>query len=216
MKKIAVVLSGCGNKDGSEIHESVSALISIASCGVEYDCFAPSIDYCPIHFITNEIQSEKRNTLTESARIARGKIQELTFLNSSDYAGLVIPGGFGAATHLSNWAQKGAACTVYPKLQSLLEEFYAQKKPIAAICIAPTLVARVLGSNKITLTIGNDKETAAEIEKTGAIHEVRSTTDYVADKTHQIYTTPAYMNGQSTPAEVFTGISLMINNMLQK
>ena len=49
------------------------------------------------------------------------------------------------------------------------------------------------------------KETAQEIEKTGATHEDCVVTDYVTDRAHKVVTTPAYMF-EATPANVFTGI----------
>ena len=44
MKKIAVILSGCGVFDGSEIHEAVLALHAIEKQGASWHCFAPDID----------------------------------------------------------------------------------------------------------------------------------------------------------------------------
>ena len=41
-----------------------------------------------------------RNVLTESARIARGKITDLAKLSAADHDAAVFPGGFGAAKNL--------------------------------------------------------------------------------------------------------------------
>ena len=41
MKKVGVVLSGCGVYDGSEIHETVLTLLALSRQGADVLCFAP-------------------------------------------------------------------------------------------------------------------------------------------------------------------------------
>ena len=41
MKKVAVVLTGCGAKDGSEINEAVTLLLALDQHDIEYQAFAP-------------------------------------------------------------------------------------------------------------------------------------------------------------------------------
>ena len=214
-KKIAVVLSGCGNQDGTEITEAVSLVIGLSMAGAEASFFAPSIDFSAKNFLTGQSTGEKRNILQESARISRGKIQDLSQLNCSDFEGLALPGGFGAALNLSTWATEGARCKVLPSLEKALLEFHAQSKPIAAICIAPAIVARVLGSKKITLTVGEESEASQEISKTGALHEICPVTDYITDRLNKIITTPAYMYDGARPHEVFKGISGLVSEFVE-
>lgn len=215
MKKIAVILSGCGHKDGAEITESVSTLIALSQSGVEYQVFAPDISYHPINHINNDVDSKtQRNCLTESSRIARGTIFELKTLDENKFDALVFPGGFGAATILSNWAHKGAQAQVLPEVERIIKSFHKASKPIGAICIAPTLLAKVLGSEKVTLTIGNNKEVAGEIEKTGAHHVECPVEDYITDRLHKIITTPAYMY-ETQPHKVFKGISGLIKELVE-
>lgn len=206
MKNIAVVLSGCGFLDGSEITESVSLLIALNQAGAQVSCFAPDIQIDVTDHLTKSPQAEKRSLLAESARIARGNIKALDKLDAKDFDAVVFPGGFGAAKNLSNWAEKGAACEVNPDVKKVILDFYNASKPIGAICIAPVLIAKVLGDKKVTLTIGNDPETAAEIQKTGAQHEECPVDDYITDRETKVVTTPAYMYGHSKPNEVFAGI----------
>ncbi|AHZ86668.1 isoprenoid biosynthesis glyoxalase ElbB [Bdellovibrio bacteriovorus] len=206
MKKIAVVLSGCGHRDGSEITESVSLLIGLHQAGAEVHCFAPDIQIPITNHINGEAQGEKRSLLTEAARIARGHIQSLDKLHAKDFDAVVFPGGYGAAKNLSNWAEKGAQCEVNPDVKRVILEFHSASKPIGALCIAPVLVAKVLGDKKVTVTIGDDAATAAEIEKTGAIHEECPVNDYITDRESKVVTTPAYMYGDAKPNEVFAGI----------
>lgn len=215
VKKIAVVLSGCGNKDGAEITEAVSTLIALSETGAEYEIFAPNVEFSATDFLTSQPSGEKRNVLREAARIARGKIRDLKTLNSRDFDAVAFPGGYGAAMHLCTWASDGAKCKVNPEAERVVNEFYGEEKPIAAICIAPALIARVLGPKGVTLTIGNDVETAAEIQKTGALHENCSVDDFCTDRAHRVITTPAYMYGEAKPFEVFTGIRGAIRELVE-
>jgi len=200
-KRIAVILSGCGHQDGAEITEAVSTLIVLSEAGAQVEIFAPDINF------------ESRNVLKESARIARGKIQPLSELQAKDFDGLAMPGGFGVALVLCDWALKGAKCSVLPDAERVIKEFHSAEKPIAAICIAPALVARVLGSEGITVTIGRDAD--GGIANTGAIHEDCAVTDYVTDRDHRIITTPAYMYDDAKPFEVFTGIRAALRELVE-
>ena len=214
MKKIAVVLSGCGFKDGSEITEATSTLIALSEQGADYQCFAPNKDIDTVDHITDKA-SGQRNILQESSRICRGNIKELSELSEENFDALVFPGGFGAALHLCTWAQKGSSCDIMPKVQEIITQFHQTSKPIGAICIAPVLLAKTLGSKEVTLTIGEDKETAQEIEKTGAHHENCPVDDYITDRENKIVTTPAYMYDQAKPNKVFQGISGLIKELVE-
>jgi len=213
-KKIAVILSGCGNKDGSEITEAVSLIISLSTAGAEITYFAPNQEFTPKNFLTNEPLNEKRNLMVEAARISRSQMRDLKELHAQDFDGLAFPGGYGAALHLSNWAEAGAKCQVHPQVEKAILDFYRQSKPIAAICIAPTLIAKVLGHYQVTVTIGTDPETSKEIAKTGAHHEHCPVTDYITDREHKVITTPAYMH-EAKPHEVFQGISGLVKEFIE-
>jgi enhancing lycopene biosynthesis protein 2 len=215
MKKVAIVLSGCGHKDGAEITESVSVLIALSKAGAHYECFAPDVDFHPTHHSTNESDANSlRNCLTEASRIARGHIENIKNLKETEFDAIVFPGGFGAALHLSDWAQKGAECRVHPEVERIIKAFHQDSKPIGAICIAPTLVARVLGTNGISLTIGNNKEVIEEISKTGAQHVECPVEDFITDRLHKVITTPAYMY-ETQPHKVFQGISGLIQELVE-
>ncbi|NQY99330.1 MAG: isoprenoid biosynthesis glyoxalase ElbB [Bdellovibrionales bacterium] len=205
MKKIAVVLSGCGFQDGAEITESVSALIALSEAGADTQCFAPDLNFKSTNHRSGQ-PGDERNVIEEAARISRGHIQPLSELKEQDFDGVVFPGGFGAALHLSNWAEKGADCSVDENVQALVESFHKASKPIAALCIAPAMISRVLGDHNPSLTIGNDPATAAEIEKTGAQHENCAVDDYITDRMNKLITSPAYMYGDAKPHLVYKGI----------
>src|SRR5512133_2943461 len=158
MKKIGVILSGCGVNDGSEIHEAVITLLAIDRAGAEAICMAPDIEQMQVvnHLTGTPVAGEKRNVLVESARIARGKIRNLKEVKGNEIDALILPGGFGAAKNLCDFALKGAACAVNPEVERLLREVHQAGKPIGALCIAPALVARILGKEQPTVTIGTD------------------------------------------------------------
>ncbi len=215
MKKVAVILSGCGHKDGTEITEAVSALIALSEAGATYQVFAPDQKYAVKDHISNQPTGESRNALLETARIARGDVQPLEKLKAKDFDALAIPGGFGAALNLCTWAKDGANCEVDAQAERAINEFYMAEKPIAAICIAPVLLAKVLGEEGITVTTGDDKEVAAEIQKTGALHETCRVDDFITDRAHRIITTPAYMYGDAKPFEVFTGVRKAIRELVE-
>ncbi len=211
MKKIALILSGCGVYDGSEIHEATLSMLALSKNNIEYDCFAPNQEqYHVINHLTGEVTNEKRNVLVESARIARGNIKALSELNHDIYDGLVIPGGVGAAKNLSNYAINGAEYTVNDEIAKLITKFHNAKKPIVALCIAPMLIAKVLGAK---ITIGNDKETASIVESVGAKHINKEYNEIAIDEDNKIITNPCYMTATSI-YQVSIGAEKAIEAML--
>jgi len=197
MAKIGVILSGCGVYDGSEIYESVITLLAIDRAGAEAVCMAPDIEQMHVinHLKGEVAEDEKRNVLVESARITRGNISDIKDISVNDFDALILPGGFGAAKNLCNFAVKGPDCDVNPEVARLVRDTVTAKKPLAAVCIAPALVARVLGKEQLKhqLTIGNDSDTASAVEAMGSTHVDCPVQDFVVDKENKLVTTPAYM-----------------------
>ncbi|HBI80757.1 MAG TPA: isoprenoid biosynthesis protein ElbB [Bacteroidales bacterium] len=191
-KKFAVILSGCGVFDGSEIHEAVMSLYAIAKHGATYEIFAPNINqHHVINHIDGSVMNEKRNVLIESARIARGKIKPLNEFNPELFDALIFPGGFGVAKNLSTWAFDGINCSVHPQVEAAIKGMHKLKKPIGALCIAPVLLAKIIGN--VTITIGKDASTVQAIEKLGAKHLTTSHAQVVVDEKNMLFTTPCYM-----------------------
>ncbi len=218
MKKVGVVLSGCGVYDGAEIHESVIALLAIDRAGAQAVCMAPNVDQMHVvnHVTGEEAAGEKRNVLVESARIARGEIKDISTVKAEDIDALVFPGGFGAAKTLSSVAVQGENCDVHPEVLRLVKEFAAKQKPQAVLCIAPAMMAKIYedAPKKPVLTIGNDKETSGKIEIMGSRQQDCAANDFVFDAENKIVSTPAYMLGQSI-SEVAEGIEKTINKLVQ-
>ena len=214
MKKIGVVLSGCGVRDGSEIHEAVLTLLAIDQCGAEAVCMAPDNEFTETNHLTMEETGARRNVLVESARIARGNIRNIKDVKATDLDGIVFPGGFGAAKNLCDFAVKGAAAAVHPEVSRLLKEMATESKPIGVICIAPVVTAAVLGKDLApTVTIGTDAGTAAEIEKCGALHQDCTVTEFVVDKKNKMVSTPAYMLATRI-SEVHEGIGKCVREVV--
>jgi len=213
-KKVAVILSGCGVYDGAEIHESVITLLRLDQRGAQVQCFAPNIAQLHvINHLNGEEMPESRNVLVESARIARGNVKDLREADVEDFDALIVPGGFGAAKNLSNFAIEGAGCTVQPEVLALAEAFAEAGKPVGLICISPALAAKIYGPG-VTCTIGNDTDTAAAMNKMGATHEDCAVTDIIEDKARKLVTTPAYMLAQ-TISEAASGINKLVDRVLE-
>lgn len=217
-KKIGVVLAGCGNKDGSEIHESTLTLLNIDLNDAE----AVPISFNEnqknvINYLTNTPVSETRNMLLESARIARGNIRNIDEINPEEIDALVIPGGLGVVINLSDWLLDNPKTTaVNEKLERLIRVMHEKNKPIGAICIAPVLVAKVLGPDfKVKVTVGTNEGIANNIMAFGAEHvPCNNATDVVIDRENKVVTTPAYMLATRI-SEVNTGISKLIKELIK-
>jgi enhancing lycopene biosynthesis protein 2 len=215
-KKIGVVLSGCGVFDGSEIHEAVLTLLAIDRAGAEAVCCAPNTRQAHVvnHLTGEESKGETRNVLTESARIARGKVRDVASVKAAELDALIFPGGYGAAKNLCDYAFKGPNCTVNPDVARLAKEVHAAGKPIGVICIAPVLAAKLFGNENPQITIGTDKNTAKDIETFGAKHVACPVGEFVTDKRHKIVSTPAYMLAHSIK-EAAEGIEKLVRAVIE-
>lgn len=218
MPKVGVVLSGCGVYDGAEIHESVITMLALDRAGVEMIVMAPDIDQLHVinHLNGEEMDDDGRNVLVESARIARGDIKSISEVRASELDALIFPGGFGVAKNLSDYAMAGADCTVNPEVARLTQAVHKAGKPIGVMCIAPTMMAKILNLANLSanLTIGSDKQTATDIETMGSHHVTCSVQDIVVDKKQKIVTTPAYMEAKNI-AEAAEGIEKLVTEILK-
>lgn len=214
MKRVGVVLSGCGVFDGAEIHESVLTLLALDRAGAQVHFFAPDKPQMHvINHLTGEESSESRNVLVESARIARGNIKPLSQADAGELDALIVPGGFGAAKNLSSFATQGAECSVDTELQRLVQQMHQSGKPLGFICIAPALLPKLLGVHT-RLTIGNDPDTAEAIDAMGGEHVVCPVDDIVVDLDQNVVTTPAYMLANSI-GEAAQGIDKLVARVLE-
>ncbi len=215
-KKIGVLLAGCGVKDGSEIHEATLTLYFLSKHGAETLCMAPNKAQADVvNHVSEEATGETRNVMIEAARIARGNIQDVSAVTADEMDGIIIPGGFGAAKNLCTFASHGADCSADKGVSTLLQALYAARKPIGALCIAPTLLAKIFGkSQAVELTIGSDAATASALEKMGAKHTTAKVDEIVVDRKNRIVTTPCYMLAQSIK-EVGDGVEKLVVEILK-
>jgi len=216
MKKVGVLLSGCGVNDGAEIHESVLTMLFLDKAGVEMILMAPNIDQMHvINHYTGQEMEEYRNVLVESSRIARGEIKDMAEVSGNDLDALIIPGGFGVAKNLCDYAMAGPECSVNPDVYRLIVELRLMNKPIGAICIAPVMMAKILGEQEesANMTIGYDETTSTDIISMGSKHIDCPVTEMIIDEDKKIVTTPAYMEANSIK-EAADGIEQLIKKVL--
>ena len=216
MKKVAVILSGCGVFDGAEIHESVLVLLALDRANARVVCAAPDL---PQHHVINHLtqqpsSGESRNMLVESARIARGNIIPLEQLKVAEVDAVILPGGFGAAKNLCNFALAGEKFEVQRDVARIVYEAHQAGKPIGFVCIAPAVCARLLGPEKVEFTIGTDATTGKALENAGGKHVPCNVFNIVVDKRHKIVTTPAYMLA-SRITEAEAGINKLVQAVLE-
>ena len=205
MKRFAIILAGCGRKDGSEINEAITLLLSLEQHHCEYQCFAPNRPQTEVinHLTDEKVPNEQRNILVEAARLARGRILPVEQYKAEDFDGLLFSGGYGVAKNLCDYAYKGAEMTVQPDVARCIVETHAAGKPIGAMCIAPVMLAKLIPNACVTLGMEGTPD-ADNIRKMGAGHVQTEHGDVCADNANLVFTTPAYML-DATLKDVYDG-----------
>jgi enhancing lycopene biosynthesis protein 2 len=146
--------------------------------------------------------------MVEAARIVRGEILPLTDFNADDFDGLAIPGGAGIANNLFTYFIDGMNMTVLPEVRDAIVAVNKQNKPIAAMCIAPVLLANVL--DDITITLGSsDCGPAKDILEMGAHHQATKNGEVTSDLKNKIFTTPCFML-DATLKDIYNGAYNMV------
>ncbi|KAG8230644.1 hypothetical protein J437_LFUL010661 [Ladona fulva] len=220
--KVAVVLSGSGVYDGTEIHEACATLSHLTREGAEPICYAPDVKQMHVVDHVKGVQSEgeNRNVMVESARIARGNIKPLSELKAANVDAVVFPGGFGAAKNLSDFAVNGDSCKLNSEVNHVLKDFHSAKKPIALCCIAPILAAKAIPG--VTITLGKTDDGSGKWPHAGAIEaatkmgakvEMKHVNEASVDKKNLIVTSPAFMYDGKFH-EVYDGIGVMIKTLM--
>ena len=213
MKNVAVLLAGSGVFDGAEVNEAVLTLLHISKQGASYQCFAPDTQQTQvINHLSGEESSEKRNVLQEAARIARGDVKPLSELNVSEFDALIVPGGFGVAKNFCDFAFKGDQMMLNEQVEHVGKAFKDARKPAGYLCIAPVMLPYIYGQG-VRVTVGNDADVAATINKMGGEHVDCDVRDIVVDDNHRLVTTPAYMLAENLP-DAEAGISKLVEKVL--
>ncbi len=213
-KPVAIVLSGCGVYDGSEIHEAVCLMLSLSKRGIPYEIFAPNKDqFHVVNHLEGKPTEEKRNVLVEAARIARGDIKALDKLDEKDFGALLLPGGFGAAKNLSSYAFDGDNMQVDEAVKAVVCAFHKNKKPIVALCISPMILAHCIEG--AMLTIGEDSATCTHVEAMGGKHVKTSHGEACVDEKNKLITTPCYML-DARLSDIFEGTEAAVEALLKQ
>ncbi|QCO89252.1 isoprenoid biosynthesis protein ElbB [Vibrio neocaledonicus] len=214
MKKVAVIISGSGVYDGSEIHEAVLALYAIEKAGATWHCFAPNIDQLHvINHLTGDEMDETRNVLIESARIARGNIDDVAKLNVDEYDALLLPGGFGAAKNLTDFAVSGAECSINTHVAQACRAFANAKKPAGYLCISPVIIPMIYEQG-VKGTVGNDEAVSIAFNQMGGEHTTCPVEDIVFDEKHLVLSTPAYMLAENI-SQAASGIEKLVSKLIK-
>lgn len=220
-KNVAVIYSGCGYLDGTEITEAVSTLIHLSRRGAKVFHFAPEGNQDEVMDHANKTieKNEERNYESEVTRLTRTKVNALSQLPVETMDYLVFPGGYGIGKNLSNYVAEGTNLKVNPEIESIIKAFHKKQKPMAFACIAPILAAKVLGTENdgpgISVTVGDaDVDTISNIEKLGNTHVKTRVTEAHTDTKNLIVSTAAYMDRNPSPAQIYQGIGEMIRQLL--
>jgi len=220
-KRVAVVLAGCGVFDGSEIHEASAVLVHLSRGGASVKMFAPNMDQMHVvDHLKGSPTEEKRNVLVESARLARGKIEDLSKLSVQDHDAIIFPGGFGVAKNLCTWAVQGKDCSVNEEVKATLQAFHSKGKPIGLCCISPVLAAKVFPGCEVTVGLENDENypgttgTAEAINQLGCKHVSKSVSESHVDEKNKVVTTCAFICNAPLH-EIFDGIGAMVQDVLR-
>ena len=223
--KIGVLLSGCGVYDGAEIQETVFALLAIEELGAEAVCLSVNKNqHHVVNHLTGEEMPESRNMLVEAARIARGAVQDISTFDYTQIDALVIPGGFGSAKNFTTWAFEGPNGSILPEIKELIQQCISDKKPIAALCVSPVVLALALQNSDVhpTMTLGSNLEKSPYdiqaftegMEQKGVQVEMKTIREIAVDEKLKIVSAPCYMMDASI-VEIRTNIQQAIQALIQ-
>jgi enhancing lycopene biosynthesis protein 2 len=216
MAKVALVLSGCGYLDGTEVQETVLTILALEKLGVEWQGVALNEDQKHVvNHLNHSVDSKAspRNILQESARITRGNVIDLEDADSDDYDAVIFPGGFGAAKNIMDFAFVGDdTYTMNEEVIKFARAFYLSDKPAGYICIAPLMIPLVYPEGT-KATVGSDENIAAILEKKGAEAVIMNATDICVDDNVKLVSTPAYMCAKNM-IEASQGIEKLVEKIV--
>lgn len=216
MAKVAVVLSGCGYLDGSEIYETVLTILALEKHGVEWQGVALNKEQKQIvnHLHQSvDAKASPRNILEESARITRGNVIDLADADSDNYDAVIFPGGFGAAKNIMDFAFVGDdSYQMDEDVLTFARAFYLSDKPAGYICIAPLMIPLIYPEGT-KATVGTDENITAVLEKKGAEAITMDATQICVDESVKLVSTPAYMCAKNI-LEASEGIEKLVEKVV--
>jgi len=148
------------------------------------------------HLSGSEAEGESRQVLSESARLARGKIRSLKEQFPGELVGLVLPGGHGAVKNLmTNFADLGRKRELLPAVRDLLEDLTSRRAPIGCISLARAVVQTFYDE---PLTPDDMTMDASQVE---------------VDETRRLVFTPGFLTATSL-VEASAGIDRMVQALV--
>ncbi|ART63789.1 isoprenoid biosynthesis glyoxalase ElbB [Kushneria marisflavi] len=212
-KRVAVVISGCGWLDGTDVQEMTMVLLRLDQLGLEWSCFAPDVVQHHVidHTSGEPMDSVNRHAMVESCRMVHERIYPLDKLQAKEFGAVIIPGGHGAINQLSDFAVSGSSMQVLEQLVGQLYEFHESRKPIALVGMAALLVPRLF-EQAIPVTLGQSAELSGTISAMGGLHKSAGVGEIVVDIEHRVLTTPGWLMGKR-PSDVAQGIFKLVERV---
>uniref|UniRef100_A0A673LZG1 ES1 protein, mitochondrial-like n=1 Tax=Sinocyclocheilus rhinocerous TaxID=307959 RepID=A0A673LZG1_9TELE len=105
---VAVVFSGCGWWDGTDIHEAAYTMYHLSRNGARFQIFAPNQQQMHVmdHMKMQPSSSDNRNVMMESARFSHGQgmmqMNDLSKLDVNSFDAVIFPGGHGVVMDETN------------------------------------------------------------------------------------------------------------------
>jgi enhancing lycopene biosynthesis protein 2 len=146
MKRVGILLAGCGRHDGSDAQETVVLTLAVRRRGLRAIFIAPDevqrdvVDHASGNVIDD---APPRGVLREAARLVRGPVRSLREVASGELEALVIPGGSGVVKNLClpGTGPLGVG-PVRPEVGRLLEELRERRAPVAVVGLGEVVLAR--------------------------------------------------------------------------
>lgn len=214
--RIGVLLCGCGVGDGSQIEEVILTYLALDKYKVDYMSIAPNKNqFHTINHLDEQIeQAQDRNVLIESARIGRGKIQELSHVHLDEIDGLIIPGGLGVFKNLSNYVSEKEHFTVDREVEWLIKSMHLSKKPIGTMCGGIVLLAKCLRNAENPLNLCTSNHAYRKLlEMNHVLVNERESDEILIDPYNKLVTTPAFLGTQDL-YKMMLGIDKMVRTLI--
>lgn len=215
--KVAVLLSGCGIGDGSQIEEVILTYLALDKYQIDYICVAPDKNQLHTfnHFTESVEENDVRSVLIESSRIGRGKISDLSSIKYNEIDALIIPGGQGVFKNLSDYIVAHERYNVDNDVEKLIKTFHSSHKPIGAICGAILLVGKSLSSERNEIKLGTSSNSFVRaLKDTNATLVNIESSESCLDRENKIVSTPAFLGTQNL-FEMMLGIDDMVKNLIK-
>lgn len=172
MRRVGLLLSGCGAYDGSDVYESVLLALAIRTQGMRTLFLAPDgIQADVVDHSTGDADdgAAPRRILLESARLGRGGVHPAADVPPSGLDALVVPGGMGSVRNLClpGPGVLGGGPPI-PEVAALLRALDERRVPLAAIGLGRVVLSRHRGEglDPSALAVGKSEVVAAEDGRT--------------------------------------------------